>query len=146
MPSRPPKVTASAGGVVLNARGMVLVINQNKNSWSLPKGHIEPGEEPLDAAVREIMEESGVADLEFLKILGTYGRYKIGKNIQDDKLEWKLLIFFLFKTGQNELKPQDPHHPEARWVAPDEVVNLLTHPKDKAFFKSIRSQIGNGSR
>ena len=141
MPSMPSKVTVTAGGVVINAQGMVLVVNQNGTSWSLPKGHVDPGEEPLEAAIREIREESGVTDLHLLQTLGAYGRYKLGQNTGEDKSEWKVMLFFLFKTRQNELKPQDPHNPEARWVQPDGVESLLTHPKDKAFFKSIRTQI-----
>ncbi len=141
MPSIPTKVTVSAGGIVINSQGMVLVVNQNGTSWSLPKGHLNPGEEPLQAAIREITEESGITDLHFLCTLGSYGRYKIGLNTGEDKNEWKVLLFFLFKTNQNELKPQDPHNPHARWVHPDQVEALLTHPKDKAFYKSIRGQI-----
>jgi len=141
MPLMPSKVTVSAGGVVVNSQGKVLVVNQNTTTWSLPKGHIDPGEGPIQAAIREITEESGITDLQFLRTLGTYGRYKIGKNIDDDKNEWKVLLFFLFKTGQNELNPRDSHHPEARWVHPDEAEALLTHPKDKEFYKSIRPQI-----
>ena len=56
--------TRSAGGVVVNAEGKVLVVNQHGTSWSLPKGHIEDGEDALAAARREIYEESGVSDLE----------------------------------------------------------------------------------
>ena len=141
MPSTPSKVTVSAGGVVINGQGMILVVNQNGTSWSLPKGHVDSGEEPLQAAIREIMEESGIDDLHFLRVLGVYGRFKLGKNTGEDKQEWKVLLFFLFKTRQNELNPKDPHHPQARWVHPDEVEALLTHPKDKAFYKSIRDQI-----
>ena len=137
----PSKVTVSAGGVVINQQGMVLVVDQNGTSWSLPKGHVDPGEEPLQAAIREIREESGVTDLHFVGTLGAYGRYKLGKTTADDKQEWKVLFLFLFQTKQNELKPQDPHNPQARWVHPDEVESLLTHPKDKAFYKSIRPQI-----
>jgi ADP-ribose pyrophosphatase YjhB (NUDIX family) len=141
MPLTPSKVTVSAGGVVINRQGMILVVNQNGTSWSLPKGHVDSGEEPLQAAIREIMEESGIDDLHFLRVLGVYGRFKLGKNTGEDKQEWKVLLFFLFKTRQNELNPKDPHHPQARWVHPDEVEALLTHPKDKAFYKSIRDQI-----
>jgi len=141
MPLTQSKVTVSAGGVVINQQGQVLVVDQNGTSWSLPKGHVDPGEDPLKAAIREIMEESGVTDLHYLSTLGAYGRYKIGINSGEDKQEWKVLLFFLFRTGQNELKPQDPHNPQARWVQPDEVEALLTHPKDKAFFKSVRVQL-----
>ena len=61
------KVTVSAGGVVINGQKMILVVNQNGTSWSLPKGHVDLGEEPLQAAIREITEESGVDDLHFLR-------------------------------------------------------------------------------
>jgi len=135
------KVTVSAGGVVINQQGMVLVVNQRGTTWSLPKGHVDCSEEPLEAAIREIMEESGITEVELMQTLGAYGRYKIGLNTAEDHGEWKVLLFFLFNTRQNELKPQDPHNPQARWVHPDQVEELLTHPKDKAFFKSIRNQI-----
>lgn len=137
----PSKVTVSAGGVVTNQQGMILVVDQHGTSWSLPKGHVNCGEEPLQAAIREITEESGIVDLHLLCPLGAYGRFKLGKDNGEDKGEWKVLLFFLFKTKQNELTPKDPHHPKARWVHPDEVEALLTHPKDKAFYKSIRAQI-----
>ena len=71
------QTTYSAGGVVLNARGQVLVTNQNGDSWSLPKGHIEKGEEIFDAAKREIVEESGVKNLTFVKPLPSYKRFRI---------------------------------------------------------------------
>jgi len=141
----PGKVTVSAGGIVLNRDGHVLLVNQRGTSWSFPKGHVDCGEEPLEAAIREIREEAGVLELKLISTLGAYGRYKIGLNKDEDKGEWKVLLFFLFKTKQMELKPQDPHNPEARWVEVDKVEALLTHPKDKGFYKSIRSQIGSES-
>ena len=107
-------IVRSAGGVVLNVRGEVLVVNQNGNSWSLPKGHLEPGEDELAAARREILEESGVGELELVKKLGTYERARIGLHGQDDTRETKRITLFLFKTRQTDLKPRDPENPEAR--------------------------------
>lgn len=131
------KCTESAGGVVVNRRGEVLVVSQHGNSWSLPKGHIDPGENALEAAEREIFEESGVRELTFLAELGSYERYRIGKDGGEDRSELKKMHFFLFRTDQEELKPADPHNPEARWVAKEKVTALLTHEKDKEFFKKI---------
>ncbi|MCE9643671.1 NUDIX domain-containing protein [Candidatus Parcubacteria bacterium] len=134
--------TQSAGGVVLNPQGEVLVVNQKGVSWSLPKGHIDDGEDALTTAKREIHEESGVTELEFVRDLGSYQRFKIGKDgKEDDQTELKTLIMFLFRTSQLELKPIDPHNPEARWVARDKVADLLTHPKDKEFFLKISGEI-----
>lgn len=137
------KQTKSAGGVVLNKQGLVLVVNQRGKSWSLPKGHIEAGENALEAAKREISEESGVENLELISDLGTYERYRIGIDGGDDLSELKTIYMFLFKTDQDALKPTDPENPEARWVEKNEVADLLTHPKDKAFFLSVIDKIHN---
>jgi len=129
------KNTKSAGGVVENREGKILVVNQKGTSWSLPKGHIYEGENAIDAAKREIYEESGITDLELIEELGTYKRYKIGKNGGEDKSELKTITMFRFRTNQDSLKPVDPENPEAKWVQRSKVTNLLTHPKDKKFFK-----------
>ena len=135
--------TKTAGGVVLNSQGRVLIVNQNGTSWSLPKGHIDEGEDALQAAKREIEEESGInpKSLVLVKELGTYSRYKIGKNGGEDKSELKKITMFLFKSSQNELKPIDPENPEARWVEKEKVADLLTHQKDKEFFLGVKQSI-----
>lgn len=136
------KHTQAAGGVVLNKEGKILVVNQNKDSWSLPKGHIDEGEEKIEAAVREIYEESGIRNLTLIKELGSYERFKIGLGgIDEDKSELKTIYMFLFKANEEKLKPVDPDNPEARWVEKDKVAYLLTHKKDKEFFLSIVDQI-----
>lgn len=132
------KKTHSAGGIVLSPSGDVLVVNQNGDSWSLPKGHVDPDETPKEAAVREIAEESGITQLTLVRELETYERYLIGIDGQDDTSERKSITMFLFRTDQVQLAPTDPHNPEARWVKPDAVADLLTHPKDKAFFERAR--------
>lgn len=136
-----PRETFTAGGVVMNAEGYILVVNQKRNSWSLPKGHIDPGEEAMDAAIREIYEESGITQLEYVKDLGRYQRYKIALIGGDDYSELKNIIMFLFRTPETDLKPVDGDNPEARWVSREDVAGLLTHAKDKEFFLNIRDAL-----
>lgn len=131
------KKTQSAGGVVTNGGGEVLVVSQRGTSWSLPKGHIDPGEDAVTAARREIYEESGVRDLEFIRELGTYERHKIGANGGEDRSELKAITMFLFRTREKTLQPVDPDNPEARWVEKGKVAELLTHEKDKEFFRGV---------
>ena len=61
--ARPPVL--AAGGVPmrqLDGRTQLLLIHRPRHDdWTLPKGHIEPGEHPLVAAVREVNEETGLA-------------------------------------------------------------------------------------
>ncbi len=132
--------TESAGGVV-ERDGLILVVSQHGTSWSLPKGHLEKGEDKIDAAKREIYEESGIKDLKFIKELGSYKRYDIDKNAQENKNEMKTIFIFHFKTNQKNLKPVDPQNPKAIWVEKEKVAELLTHPKDKEFFLSNKDKI-----
>jgi ADP-ribose pyrophosphatase YjhB (NUDIX family) len=123
----------SAGGVVINKYGEVLVVSQRGTSWSLPKVHLNEGESILKAAKREIEEESGIKDLRLIKELGSYERPGI-----NNPLEVKTIHMYLFKTDEINLKPIDPANPEARWIDMDKVNNFLTAEKDREFFDSVR--------
>lgn len=135
------KHTHSAGGVVVNPKGEVVLIGWGGKVWSLPKGHIEEGETALEAAKREIYEECGVRQLELIREFPGYSRYKIAGDGGEDKSELKTMTMFLFKTNQVVLAPTDPGKPEARWVSKEKVANLLTHPKDKEFFLSVMKEL-----
>tara|TARA_B100001750_G_scaffold228641_1_gene223274 strand:- start:630 stop:1061 length:432 start_codon:yes stop_codon:yes gene_type:complete len=137
------QITESAGGIVLNSEEKILIVNQNHDSWSLPKGHVDPGETILEAAKREIYEESGVKQLDYIRELGCYERFKIGLDGNDDKKELKRIHIFLFKTNQMALNPIDPMNPEARWCTEQEIIELLTHKEDVNFFISIQRLISN---
>ena len=135
------KKTQIAGAVVLSDKGNILIVNQNGNSWSLPKGHVEPGETTEQTAVRETYEEAGISGLHLVKQLGSYERYKIGKNEEDDKSELKHITMYLFHAKEVEPHPHDPTNPEARWLNPSDVAETLTHSKDKEYFLSIKQMI-----
>ena len=125
--------TQSAGGIILNQYGEMVIVSQHGQTWSLPKGHLDAGEDLLTAAHREIEEETGLRHLQFIQKLGHYTRFKIGKDQQDDKSEEKELHVYLFTTPALILSPQDSDNPDAIWVDPHIVPKRLTHPKDQSF-------------
>lgn len=136
------KHTESAGGVVLNENGEVLVVSQQGETWSLPKGHVDEGETHRDAAEREICEESGVCAVTYIKDLGEYERYRTGRGgVGDDTSELKHITMFLYRGNAADAAPQGSEHPEVRWVEREAVVDLLTNPKDKEFFRNILSEL-----
>ena len=61
----------AAGGVVVDGDRVLVLRSARYGDLRLPKGHIEAGEEPLQAALREVTEESGYADLAVVADLGT---------------------------------------------------------------------------
>jgi 8-oxo-dGTP pyrophosphatase MutT (NUDIX family) len=71
--SKPLRTYRSAGGVVTDGAGRVLLIERTikgVHEIRLPKGHIDPGETPEDAGLREVCEETGYCDLAIVQDLG----------------------------------------------------------------------------
>lgn len=137
------KTNITAGGIVINPEGKILVVNQNRDSWSLPKGRVEGAESLLETARREIYEETGLKDLQLVREFAPYKRFTIalgGKG--EDTSTQKTIYFFLFRARQGEqLRSHDPDNPEVRWVDRDEVADLLTHPKDAEFFRGVMAEL-----
>lgn len=59
-PNPDAQVIAGAGGVVFRDDGAVLLLQHLGGTWVFPKGHLDPGESALEAALREVEEEAGV--------------------------------------------------------------------------------------
>lgn len=130
-----------AGGVVIDPRGRVAVVSQFGTSWSLPKGHVESGEDLVTAATREIVEETGVEDARLRGFLGAYDRSAIRPDGSIDDSRTKTIHMFLFTCPTRELIPRDPENPSALWVELSEAESLLTHPADRSFLTRAREEI-----
>ncbi len=96
------KTVEAAGGVVYNENGDVLFIRRNKK-WDLPKGKIEKGESVEEAAVREVIEETGIQDVELRKfLLTTYHIFT-----RNNKFRLKITHWYeMYSNYKGEFKPQ----------------------------------------
>ncbi len=105
--SQPPaQRETSAGGVVFRRGpdGLVrfLLIRDSYRNWGFPKGHLESGEPPAEAARREVAEETGLQELILhgpIKVIDWYFRFR-GKTIH------KFCHFFLFESRNGEPVPE----------------------------------------
>ncbi len=133
----------SAGGIIIGPEKKLVLVEQHGNSWSFPKGKVEAGESLLAAAMREIVEETGIKNLALVKELGSYERKSIGPEGVGENDAWgsRKRTLFLFTTGEAVLSPEDAEVTQARFVSLDEALQMLTHPKDKEFLAHYRGTI-----
>ena len=119
-----PKIL-SAGVIPLRLTPLgwrMLVLRAYKN-WDFPKGVVEPDEEPLDAAKREALEETGLAELEFpfgadYKETLPYAGGKVARYYLAETRDETVSLPISHVLGR-------PEHHEWRWVSLDEAEDLL---------------------
>ncbi len=106
----------SAGGVVYRMDGgepLYLLIRDSYDNWGFPKGHLESGERAEGAAVREVREETGLADVTVrgdIETIDWYFRFR-------GRLIHKICHFFLMETTHAATAPQSAEGITAcRWV------------------------------
>ncbi|HEY3738116.1 MAG TPA: NUDIX hydrolase [Jatrophihabitans sp.] len=123
----------SAGGLVVDLAGEVprgaLIGRTDRRGrllWSLPKGHIEVGETPEQAAVREVEEETGIAG-EILAELGTIDFWFVaeGRRIH------KTVQHYLMRAVGGELSDADIEVTEVAWVPLSEISAQLAYPDER---------------
>ncbi len=99
-----------------HGRPFILLIHDQYGKWTLPKGHLDDGEEAQEAAVREVREETGMTGAlgPFVASI-TYMIQKKGRPYR------KRVDFFLMRADDGEAVPQNDEGISAvAWLPPDE--------------------------
>jgi ADP-ribose pyrophosphatase YjhB (NUDIX family) len=115
-------VIEAAGGLVERTDNKLLFIFRN-NKWDLPKGGVEKNELIIDAAKREVTEETGVADLIVQNQLSeTYHIFKKGKRFRLKKTYW----FRMSTNYTGQLQPQiEEGILKTEWIPKDGIKDFL---------------------
>ncbi|MEA2701652.1 MAG: hypothetical protein QOE22_361 [Candidatus Parcubacteria bacterium] len=137
------KRTRSAGGIVLGDSGTVVLVQHRSGNgmWLFPKGRLEDGESDGEAARREIAEETGLSDIEFLDDLGSYERHPISKSGTDDRTEMKQIHMFLFAAKAGAGLAPTEEIGAAKWVPLTHVAEECGSDRDRAWFATVYKRV-----
>ena len=139
-----------AGVMVFNAEKKVLVCARNDAkgfNWQFPQGGIEYDENPAEAALRELKEETSICSVKCVKTLSSAIRYDfpdyvleqasgIGKKYQGQDVYWSLLYFF-GSDDEINLNTKEPEFKAYEWIDPQEAVNRIIDFKKDMYEKLV---------
>jgi 8-oxo-dGTP pyrophosphatase MutT (NUDIX family) len=106
---------------------------------ALPKGHVDSGESPLQAAEREVREEAGVVG-ELVRELGE-ARYWYRR---DGQAIGKTVTFYLFSYVEGDVHDHDDEVEEARWIPLTEARTALSYETERAMVERALSYLQQG--
>lgn len=124
---------------------VLLIQHRSGGHWAFPKGHAEAGESPLQTAIRELAEETGLSLIRLIQEAPLVEQYHFTRNgIPIDKT----VMYFLAEVGNGEIRLQDAELIHYQWVPIEQASEIVTFPQAKSLCKEIikRSQESEAGR
>jgi 8-oxo-dGTP pyrophosphatase MutT (NUDIX family) len=121
----------SAGGVVVRDGEVVVIVPTRRAAdgsrvLALPKGHVDPGETPIEAAVREVREETGIVAEPVCELGESRYWYR-----RDGRTIGKSVAFFLCDFIEGDTADHDDEVEEVRWIGLEQAHTALTHAAER---------------
>ena len=140
--TRTARIETSSGGVVyrwFNGEPRFLLIRDPYRNWGLPKGHIEGGESPEEAALREVAEESGLVELAVVTQLPT-----IDWHFRDRvTLIHQSRHLFLLESPAGEPVPQhDEGITACTWRSIDDALRIVSYANAREVLRTAGRHLG----
>ena len=134
------------GIVLLNHENKILVgkrIDNPKNYWQMPQGGVDNNESFLEAAKRELEEETGVKTVKLIKELDKWLIYNLPINLLGKVLEGKyrgqkqkwFIMKFLGKHQEINIQTKNPEFSEWKWIKPSKLLKVAVNFKVNTYKK-----------
>ena len=142
---------SGVGIVLLNKRNEVFVarrLDNAKKFWQMPQGGVDKNEDYLDAAYRELEEETSINNVKLIKKLDGFITYELPKHLigiiwkgkyKGQKQKW-FIMKFLGQDSDINLKTKHPEFFEWKWVALDKITDLVVEFK-LSVYKEIKEKV-----
>jgi putative (di)nucleoside polyphosphate hydrolase len=128
------------GIILLNHENNIFVgkrIDNPKNSWQMPQGGVDENEDFLQAAKRELEEETGIKSIKLIKELNGWFKYDLPKYLlgklwngkyRGQKQKW-FVMKFLGKSDEINVKTKNPEFLNWKWIELSQLSNIAVHFK-----------------
>ena len=141
------------GIVLLNHENNIFVgkrIDNPQNSWQMPQGGVDQNENFLQAARRELEEETGIKSVKLIKALDGWLKYDLPENLlgklwngkyRGQKQKW-FVMKFLGKTDEINVKTKNPEFFDWKWIKPSELTKIAVNFKVD-IYKKIKEELSS---
>lgn len=119
----------TSGGIVFRRNAKtnkleILLIQDAKNRWTIPKGHVEEGEEPKDTAAREIQEETGLQEMKVMNWLGKVNfRYRRSHTL----VLMTMHIYLVQGRGDTDKLQGEDWLTDIKWLEANDAVDKIAY-------------------
>jgi 8-oxo-dGTP pyrophosphatase MutT (NUDIX family) len=113
-------------------------IGNRENDWSFAKGHMEEGESPIETAMRELEEETGIKEIEILDLPLIHEEYELTRH---DRKSLKVNEYFIGVISSKEVKMDIKEHSEYKWVTFEEALNTFCHESRNEVLKEAKNYL-----
>ena len=139
------------GIVVLNKNNKIFVakrIDNPKDFWQMPQGGVDPNESYLDAAFRELYEETNIKKIELIKEVEEFTTYELPDHLlgiiwkgkfKGQKQKW-FIMRFVGKEDEINIKTKKPEFLDWKWVDVNEITKFVVDFKLEVY-KKIQNEI-----